>query len=123
MVVVAVVFCLHIASIVALVCIGYITDFPCCIYFLQQYNGMLQFWVKPILPRGSYAIAVLYLKQSGYPIRASANLADLGLYKSSRYRFSEVFDGHDIGIFTRNDNITCHVTPPGIVLLKAVAVK
>jgi len=81
---------------------------------------MLQFWTKPILPRGSIAVAVVYLKQSGYPLETSAKLRDLGIYEAARYRFTEVFDDLEIGILTPHENITCRVDPPAIVLMKAV---
>ena len=83
---------------------------------------MLQFWVKPITPTGSFALAIVYLKQSGYPLYAGAKLSDLGMYEPAGYKFTEIFDGYDMGMLKPRDNFTARVDPPGIVLVKAVPV-
>ena len=92
-------------------------------YFLQLLDGKLQVWTKPVTPEGSFAIATIYMKQQGFPIKSSARLRDIGLTSVRGYKITEVFDGHHLGLFKPNQNLTCVVNPSGIVLVRATVQK
>lgn len=85
----------------------------------QLLDGKLQIWNRPVMPRGSFAVAVLYVKESGYPYRVSWNLRTLGLTSPAGYNFTEVFDGQHLGYFKPSDNFTCRVNPSGLYLIRA----
>lgn len=82
-------------------------------------NGKLQIWNRPVVPSGSFAVAILYVKESGYPYRVSWALKDVGLTSPSGYNFTEVFDGQHLGYFKPNENFTCRVNPSGLFLIRA----
>jgi len=82
-------------------------------------------WVKPILPAGSVAVAVLNRATSSGPRLFNFTLADLAPPSSSssavsRYRVTEVFDGRFIGVFKPTHRIGVRVNPSGVYLLTAV---
>lgn len=85
----------------------------------QMHEGKLQIWVRPVIPRGSMAIAVLNIHDSGYPLKVSFQLADVGLTEKRGYSLIEIFDGISLGKFKSSQNITCLVNPTGIYFVKA----
>ena len=81
---------------------------------------MVQVWMRPIVPEGSYAIAVVYIKSDGYPLDVSMSLASLNMTSSHGYNVTEVFDGKPLGTHLPNQNLTLVVNPSGIQLVKAI---
>ena len=75
-----------------------------CITF-QLYNDTFHIWTRPITPTGSYAIAAVYSKQQGYPIRVSLPLAAVNLTASQGYNVTEVFDNVSVGYLKPAQNL------------------
>lgn len=82
-------------------------------------DGAIQVWTRPILPRGSYAIATIFTKTIGYPIKISTKLSDIGLRSSRGYNITEVFDDIFQGEFKLNQNYTRRINPTDIDLVIA----
>ncbi|CAD5122803.1 DgyrCDS11209 [Dimorphilus gyrociliatus] len=86
---------------------------------LNMENGAIQVWVRPLAPRGTFAIATIYTNTFGYPIKVSTKLSDLGLKNPNGYNVTEVFDGIHRGEFRSNHNYTRMVKPTDIDLVLA----
>ncbi|XP_059150940.1 alpha-N-acetylgalactosaminidase-like isoform X2 [Physella acuta] len=75
---------------------------------IWQING-IQVWLRPVLPLGSYAVAVLNEYQGGAHTRVSISLADLGVTENAVYNLTEVFSGNLIGKFGLKDEVVIKV--------------
>ena len=95
------------------------------LYFLslQLYGDTVQVWTRPIVPVGSFAVAIIYTKQSGYPIHVSVKLKDIGLISATGYNVTELFDGKQLGYYSQNSNFTTYVNPSGIYMVKVEITK
>ena len=89
------------------------------VYVFQLYNDTFHIWTRPITPTGSYAVAAVYSKQQGYPIRVSMPLSAINLNAPQGYNITEVFDDIAVGYLKPNQNLTYTVNPSGIYLLRA----
>lgn len=78
----------------------------------------IQVWTKPILPKGSLAVAVLYTVQGGNYIRVKYPLSAFGLSQGS-YDLQEVFDGDNLGRYNATSVISFNVNPTGIFMFTA----
>lgn len=78
-------------------------------------------WRKPILPDGSFAIALYYTNIAGGPSRVSVRLADIGLTTSARYQVTEAFSGRSYGIMKPWYTLNCEVNPSGTLLFLFIA--
>ena len=78
----------------------------------------MQIWTKPILPKGSMAIAVLYTEQGGNYIRVKYPLSRFGLSQGT-YNLQEVFDGYSLGQHNLTSVISFNVNPTGIFMFTA----
>jgi len=77
--------------------------------------------VKPILPAGSVAVAVLNRSSFNGPLMYNFSLGEVAPNPSvSRYRVTEVFDGRFLGIFKPTHRINVPVNPTGVYLVSAV---
>ena len=75
-----------------------------------------------MLPSGSYAVAIIYTKQSGYPVHVSVRLGDIGLANTQGYSVTEVFEGQSMGHYSPTSNFTTYVNPSGIFMVRATVV-
>ncbi|XP_059150953.1 alpha-N-acetylgalactosaminidase-like [Physella acuta] len=73
-----------------------------------QANG-IQGWIRPVLPIGSYAVAVLNVNDGGSATPVTISLATFGVTDIGRYNFTEVFTGGFIGLFSTNDQVVIKV--------------
>ncbi|XP_076085457.1 alpha-galactosidase A-like isoform X2 [Mytilus galloprovincialis] len=80
--------------------------------------GDVQVWTKPILPKGSKAVAVVYTVQGGNFIRVKYPLEFYGL-DAGDYHLTEVFEGHDLGQHNKSSIISFTVNPTGIYMFTA----
>lgn len=78
--------------------------------------GQLQVWTKSILPKGSYAIAILHTSDDGPPTRASFLPSEFGLTDPGGYNVTELFDGTHVGTVKPNTLFKISVNPHGIVM-------
>ena len=78
----------------------------------------ISIWTRPVVPKGSYAIAVLNTVESGSPVKVTFTLADIGIPQGT-YDITEVFEDKDIGQFRSSDQFSCRVDPTGVFLMKA----
>ena len=88
------------------------------LFFFQASSG-LSVWVKPVQPKGSVAIAFLYVREDGGPFLIKYNLTDLGLNSTSEYNITEVFQSKFLGNYKPHQTFSCHVNPTGVYLIKA----
>lgn len=85
--------------------------------------GPVQVWTKPILPKGSMAVAVIY-HPTNYPeaggnyIKLSYPLKSYGLTQST-YDLTEVFEGQSLGRLTPTSTLTYKINPSGIFMFTA----
>ncbi|KAL5011921.1 hypothetical protein ScPMuIL_010472 [Solemya velum] len=82
--------------------------------------GDLAGWTKPILPKGSYAIAVVNMGHYGEPLYFRRPLKDFGLSNPTGYNLTETFDGGQMGYFNISDQLTLNLEPTGIFLVTAI---
>ena len=76
-------------------------------------------WTRPVLPRGSFAVAFLYTEGFGYPIKVSVTFRELGLTNTNGYHVVEAFDGVDLKTYKPDDRFICRVNPTGVYLIRA----
>ena len=74
--------------------------------------------MKPVVPKGSVAIAFLYVREDGGPFIAKYKLTDLGLNSTSGYSIQEVFQSKTLGNYKPQQTFSCHVNPTGVYLIK-----
>ncbi|CAL1543440.1 unnamed protein product [Lymnaea stagnalis] len=63
----------------------------------------IQIWLKPVLPQGSYAIAILNDDDGGYLTTVTVSLADLGVTGNAQYYLNEVYSGLYLGAFNTQE--------------------
>ncbi|XP_014775432.1 alpha-N-acetylgalactosaminidase [Octopus bimaculoides] len=80
----------------------------------------VDYWMKPILPHGSYAIAFVNFNTNGVPKKINLSLKYLNLTESAGYKLTEVFDGKFLGIYGPSSNFTASVDPTGIYMVTAI---
>ncbi|CAL1543439.1 unnamed protein product [Lymnaea stagnalis] len=71
--------------------------------------GSVQVWLRPVLPKGSYAIALLNENQGGYYTSVTISLGDLGVTDNAVYKLTEVFSGNYIGTYGIKDEVVIKV--------------
>lgn len=76
-------------------------------------EGNIDIWTRPILPKGSFAIAVLSIGEATV-IKVSVKCSDLGLTSPGGYNIIEVFTGSLIGSFKPQDSLNVSVVPSGV---------
>ncbi|KAH9496010.1 hypothetical protein Btru_014898 [Bulinus truncatus] len=81
-------------------------------------DGGIQIWLRPVLPAGSYAMAILNLNNGGYPSTVSVSLAKLGVTGNDHYYLNEVFSGLYLGGFNVNDSYTVKVDVSSVFFAK-----
>ena len=81
----------------------------------------MEVWVRPILPKGSKAIVFLNLNEGGGPSKMITSLLKLSLDNEKGYRFTETFDGTDLGVYHPLDVFVCSVDPTGVYMVTATA--
>jgi hypothetical protein len=87
---------------------------------LKYSDGDLLVWKKPLVVDGSFAIAVVYMKQVGHPVKVTFSLKEIGLMHSQGYNVTEVFSGKTLEPLKPHENFTCSVNPSGIVLVTTI---
>ena len=92
-------------------------------FIFFQFDNKVSIWTRQVLPTGSLAVAFLYTKDGGYPIKVTTLLADVGLKASQTYDVYEVFDNVKLGQYRGSQNFTCTVNPTGVYLIKATPVQ
>ena len=83
--------------------------------------GDVEVWTKPILPFGSYALALVNMGNAT-PTKISVILSDFGLPGISGYNVTEVFDGTYLGLFKLSSKLEVYVNPTGVFFAQAIAV-
>jgi len=73
-------------------------------------------WLKPILPSGSYAIALCNLFYAHHGLHANFTLADLGVTGGQSYKLTEVFEGKDMGVFSSTSAFNIYVDVSSVFL-------
>lgn len=89
---------------------------------ILKVDNNLQIWSKPVLPKGSFAIAFLNLHSGGGPRKVTVPCTKLGLTNSGGYNVTETFDGQSLGVYKPQDDFTGWVNPSGVLLITAVLV-
>lgn len=83
--------------------------------------GQVKVWRKPILPRGSFALVLLYENISGGPSRVSIKLQDLHIEPAAAWNLTEVFDGTFMGTYKPWYTLNTEVNPTGVKFIHALA--
>ena len=92
-----------------------------CILFTLQ-AAALDVWTRPILPKGSLAVAIVNGNNKGTPRTAVVQMKELGLSHTAGYNVTETFDGIDLGLLRPHDSIAVEANPSGIYLFTAVPI-
>ncbi|KAK3597113.1 hypothetical protein CHS0354_021221 [Potamilus streckersoni] len=79
----------------------------------------IQVWTRPILPKGSVAVVLVNLGSGGSPAQVTLPLNTIGLTYPMGYRFTETFDGGNLGQYKPADTFTCFVNPTGVFMFTA----
>ncbi|KAK7097343.1 alpha-N-acetylgalactosaminidase-like [Littorina saxatilis] len=86
----------------------------------QLLAGDMQVWMRPISPKGSFALAFLnFLINGGGPKQVETKLTELGLTGAGSYNITEGFTGKFIGLFKPSSTLTVRVNPSGVFLVVA----
>ena len=88
---------------------------------LFQQKDQIRIWRKPILPKGSFALALMYENISGGPHKVSVKLQDIGFTTAAAYNFTEVFTGEHMGVYKPWYTLDCEVEPTGVAFIHALA--
>ena len=84
--------------------------------------GQVKVWLRPIIPRGSFAIVLLYTNVSGGPSKVTFKLQDVGMTTAAAYNFTEVYSGTHIGFYKPWHTFNCEVNPTGVLFIQATVV-
>lgn len=84
--------------------------------------GQVLIWRKPILPKGSFAVAIFYTEISGGPTKVSETLVSLGLTSAPVYNVTESFSGLNYGLHKPWHTLDCEVNPNGALLFQFIAI-
>lgn len=84
-------------------------------------TGQVKVWIRPIMPRGSFALVFLYTNISGGPKKVSLKLQDIGMVTAAAYNFTDVFTGSHVGIYKPWYTFNTEVNPTGALFLSAIA--
>lgn len=79
-------------------------------------------WTRPVVPRGSFALAVLNKYNDAYPVITKLTLKYIGLTHPTGYNVTEVFDGKPLGVFKPKDILESTTNPTGIQLYRFTAI-
>lgn len=82
----------------------------------------MEVWSKPIIPKGSFAIAFLQLDNHGDPTPVSAVAKDIGLTSQGGYGVTNGFTGESVMTVAPDTLLKILVNPNGVVLFKATVV-
>ncbi|XP_036360764.1 alpha-N-acetylgalactosaminidase isoform X1 [Octopus sinensis] len=80
----------------------------------------VDYWMKPILPNGSYAFAFVNFNTNGVPKKIDLSLKYLNLTEHAGYKLTEVFDGKFLGVYSPSSNFKASVNPTGIYMVTAI---
>ena len=87
----------------------------------MQINGtFVEVWSRPVLPKGSYAIAFLQLINPGNPTLVSVQAREIGLTATGGYSFTDSFTGQPAGTYGPDDMLKLLINPNGVVLFTAI---
>ena len=81
-----------------------------------QFNK-LEFWVKPIVPKGSLAVVLLNTETFGNGSPVSISADEVGMVDPRGYNVTEVFEGQNLGIFKPDTTFTTHVYPTSVYMI------
>ena len=92
---------------------------PSKFHLIISQGGETPVWIRPILPRGSLAVAFLNLRiNSGGAIHMSISLSQLGL-NQQEYNVTEGFTGHFITKLKQGQKLNVMVNPTGVYIVVA----
>lgn len=83
----------------------------------------VDYWMKPILPTGSYAFAFVNFNTNGVPKKLNLELKYLNLTEPAGYKFTEVFDNKFLGVYKPQSYFNASVNPTGIYMVTAISLK
>ncbi|KAH3781719.1 alpha-N-acetylgalactosaminidase-like [Dreissena polymorpha] len=88
---------------------------------ILKINGtFVEVWSRPVLPKGSYAIAFLQLINPGNPTLVSVQAREIGLTATGGYSFTDSFTGQPAGTYGPDDMLKLLINPNGVVLFTAI---
>lgn len=90
---------------------------------LSPQVGDIAGWVKPILPKGTFAVAVVNMGNYGRPTYFTKAISEFGLHHPNGYKLTETFDGKSMGPFNLTDHITLNLVPTGMFLATAIPIQ
>lgn len=87
------------------------------IFFLQ----LMECWLKPLYPKGNYAVAVLNYGSYGMPLVLNKTISDLGLPASSEasYKMTDVYTGKTYGPYSVMDRLILSIPACSIFMVIA----
>ncbi|XP_074651733.1 alpha-N-acetylgalactosaminidase-like isoform X2 [Tubulanus polymorphus] len=83
-----------------------------------QKNGNIEVWTRPILPKGSFAVAIMNTGTGGTPQRVSLRVSSITKTTSGTYSIVDVFENRSRGTLKPSDTFMCDVNPSGVCFVK-----
>ncbi|GAB1600014.1 alpha-N-acetylgalactosaminidase-like [Argonauta hians] len=83
----------------------------------------IDYWMKPILPKGSFAFAFVNFNTDGTPKKISLNMKYLNLTEPAGYDLTEVFEGKPLGSYYPASYFNASINPTDIYMVTAVPSK
>lgn len=77
-----------------------------------------EIWIRQVLPKGSYAVAVLNISGGGNKLPVTFSVSSLDPRASGTFNVTDVFTGSDVGTFRHDQNITVWVDTSSVVFSK-----
>jgi len=86
-----------------------------------QPQGDTQVWVKPIMPQGSYAIAVLNKADNHHGSTVTFTFKDLGIdTQGKKFAMTEIFEGKAAGTYDVSSTFSVYVDVSSVYFAKLV---
>ncbi|KAJ8297735.1 hypothetical protein KUTeg_024266 [Tegillarca granosa] len=83
-------------------------------------TGTLEYWTRPLMSNGSYAIAILNTSDYGMSRHINCTLKDFKLPSANSYLITDIFGGENLGKFGLSDRIVLQLHPTDMFLATAV---
>ena len=90
------------------------------LYFFQI--GNVEGWLRPLSPKGKYAVGILNGSIYGEPQHINKTIKELGLKDESGYTLTDVFTLQQYGPYNLTDRLTIQIHPTSIFLAIAIPV-
>ncbi|CAC5424715.1 NAGA [Mytilus coruscus] len=92
------------------------------IWNIDEYAGRLESWLRPLSPKGRYAVGIFNKNVGGLLQMVNRTMSQLGLTDENGYTMKEVFTGISYGPYKLSDSLVIKLPPSNLFLAVATPV-